>query len=244
MQVEFGKGLLDPEMPVPDGIIGPGGRPAGRRYNVYRNNVVVSLSEALASAFPVVRSLVGEEFFNALAGVFVRQHPPTSPLMIYYGEDFPAFLESFPPAQQVAYLPDIARLEYARRESYHAADAAPCPPEKLALLESDGVENLTLHLHLSLRIIRSTYPVFSIWRFNSTEDKSPIPQQPETVLIARPADQLSMRTISESAVAFLESLATNPLGVAVVSVTETHPDFDLTANLTEILRSGLLVDIS
>ncbi len=244
MQVEFGKALLDPEMPVPNGVVGPHGRPAGRRYNVYRNNVVVSLTEALAAAFPVVRALVGEEFFTAMAGVFVRQHPPTSPLMIYYGEAFADFLAGFPPAHQVAYLPDMARLEYARRESYHSADATPCPASKLALLEAEGVETRHLHLHPSLRIVRSNYPIFSIWRFNSTDDRSPIPQQPETIMISRPASQLSMRTIPESAAMFLHALQTQPLGAAVEATSTKHQDFDLTANLGEMLRSGLIIDIT
>ena len=244
MQIEFSQALLDPELPVPDGVIDPKGRPAGRRYNVYRNNVVVSLSEALAAAFPVVQKLVGEQFFTAMAGVFVRQHPPKTPLMIYYGDEFPDFLRTFPPVAQLPYLPDVAQLEYARRLTYHSADADPCPPDKLALLQTDGLENRQLTLHPSLHILRSEHPIFSIWRLNSTDDQTPVISTPEIVMISRPAAEVTMNRISDSAAAFIEALQRYPLGEAADRTAADHPQFDITENLTAILQSGLLIDIN
>jgi hypothetical protein len=127
-QQEFRTALLDPEHPVPSGLTDPQGRPAGRRFNVYRNNVSVSLTEALRQAFPVVQKLVGEEFFTAMAQEHLRAHPPASPLMMFYGEAMPAFLSAFPPVAHLPYLADVARLELALRASYHAPDAVPSQP--------------------------------------------------------------------------------------------------------------------
>lgn len=243
MQTDFAKGLLNPDLPAPEGVIGPNGHPAGKRYDVYRNNVVVSLTEALAAAFPVIKSIVGEDFFTAMAGVHVRQHPPKSPLMIFYGEDFPAFLSRFPPVTHLGYLPDMARLEHARRAAYHAADATPCPPEKLAGLEGPKLFGARLVLHPSIRIVSSRSPIFSIWRYNSTRDKSPLPDGGETVLISRPANELKMQIISKSTAVFLNALTQDALGVAMEKAATAEPEFDLAANLTELLSAGLLVDI-
>lgn len=239
MQTDFVKGLLDPERTPPEGVVGPNGRPAGKRYDVYRNNVIVSLSEALASAFPVIQTLVGAEFFSAMANVHVRQFPPRSPLMIHYGEDFPDFLASFPPVAHLAYLPDIARLERARRMAYHAADADVFDPAKLEGLSEES----HLILHPSVHVITSVHPIFSIWRFNSADDKSPLPDHGETVLISRPADELQMHVISSSAGIFLSALD-GTLGEALAKATEADAAFDFTENLTALLSANLLIDVT
>ena len=173
MQPDFAAALLDPDRPAPEGVIRPDGTQATKRFDVYRNNVVTSLIDALGAGFPAVHALVGEDFFKAVAGVYVRQHPPTSPLMIFYGEAFPAFLRAFEPAQAVPYLADVAALERARREAYHAADDPIGDPSPLAELAADRLMETRFHLHASVRLVSSPYPVFSIWRFNMTEDKTP-----------------------------------------------------------------------
>jgi hypothetical protein len=58
-QSSFGAALLDPETPPPPGLTDAEGRPAGRRFDVYRNNVAASLTDALATGFPVIAKLLG-----------------------------------------------------------------------------------------------------------------------------------------------------------------------------------------
>lgn len=125
MQNTFAAALLNPEADVPLGLIDPQGRPVQKRFDVYRNNVASGLTRALEASFPVIRALVGEAFFGAMAVEFLRAHPPKSRLMMLYSDAFPPFLATFPPVADLAYLPDVARLEQALRESYHAADAPP-----------------------------------------------------------------------------------------------------------------------
>ena len=120
-QTQFRQAVLDPRAAIPEGLTGPAQRPAGRRFSVYRNNVAVSLAEALETAFPAVRKITGDEFFRAMAGVYLRAHPPASPILSQYGAEMPAFLTTSPPVKHLAYLPDVARLELALRAAYHAA---------------------------------------------------------------------------------------------------------------------------
>ena len=133
-QSAFAQALLDPDAAVPEGVVGPDGRPDAKRFAVYRNNVASSLTRALEAAFPVVQKLVGTEFFGAMAQIYLRAHPPLDRRLMLYGQSFPAFLEGFPPVAQLGYLPDVARLEQAMRESYHAADSMPIAPDALAQL--------------------------------------------------------------------------------------------------------------
>ena len=185
-QADFAAALLDPAAAVPRGLAGPGGGPAGRRFAVYRNNVAVGLTEALETGVPVVRRLVGDEFFRAMAGVFLRAHPPREPRLMLYGAEFPGFVAGFAPARGLPYLACVARLEQALRESYHAADAAPVDAARMAAAPPDALAQARLGLAPAVRLVRSDWPVLGIWRAN-TEPGAPRPgRAAEDVLVARP----------------------------------------------------------
>ena len=112
-QDSFRAALLDPLAPVPDRLSDGQTRPVGRRFNVYRNNVAVSLTEALHTGFPIIARLLGAENMDGLAGAFLRAHPPDSPVMLRYGDALPGFIESQRQLDHLGYLSDVARLELA-----------------------------------------------------------------------------------------------------------------------------------
>ena len=97
------------------------GAPDARRFSVYRNNVAVGLIGALEARYPVSRRIAGDDLFRAMARAFVRARKPRSPVMIAYGEDFPDFVAAWTGATPC--LADVARLENAWVEAYHAEDA-------------------------------------------------------------------------------------------------------------------------
>ena len=154
-QSTFRAALLNPEAERPKGLTDGAGQPAGRRFDVYRNNVAVSLTEALETAFPVLRKLLGESNFKLLAAAFLRQHPPSSPLMMFYGAAFPAFLEGMEQLAHLKYLGDVARLELALRRAYHAADAAPIAPEALGALAPEELMAARLEFAPAVQLLRS-----------------------------------------------------------------------------------------
>src|SRR5258707_7834403 len=131
----FADALLNADQPIPCGITAHNAAIPARRFAVYRNNVVVGLGKALKSRFPVVEKIVGEEFFAAMARVFVKEQPPRSPLLATYGDVFPAFIAAFEPARELPYLSDVARLGAARTRAYHAADAMPVGAEPFGQLD-------------------------------------------------------------------------------------------------------------
>lgn len=242
-QSQFAQALLDPAQPVPDGVVDPSGRPAGKRFNVYRNNVVVSLLDAMETAFPVIRKLIGAENFRNLAGVYVRQYPPTSPLLMFYGSDFPSFLDNFAPLAHVPYLSDVARLELARRSTYHAADARPVSADALSQIAPDSLMHLRLTLAPALQIVASRYPVMAIWDYNMTPDAPQPPAEAQTVLITRPALDLQMQVIPPAVAAFLSALQQgNPLDTAFDTASALDGAFDLTAGIVLLLQSELIVE--
>ena len=240
-QSQFAAALLNNKAPVPEGVVDPQGRPAGRRFDVYRNNVIVSLSKALAAAYPVVEKLVGPAFFGAMANVYVRANPPKTPLMIHYGAEFPDWVATFPPAASLPYLPDIARLERARRKTYHAADSQPADPALLGTLRDDELARARFHFLDAMHIVASPYPIFSIWKKNMDDPALILPKTGEIVLIARPVDDLEMRLITPQVATFLGHLLHTNLGDSLDKMDE---DFDFASTLGGILSARLLTNIT
>jgi hypothetical protein len=152
----FSEALLDPSLPPPDGVIGPQGKQAAKRFSVYRNNVSVSLVNALADIFPTVQRLVGEAYFRAMARVYVQQHPPKSQLIFEYGQDFADFVADFEPARHLVFLPDVARLERLWLDAFHAADATPLDATVLATIPPEQLAGLRFTVHPAVRSSRTT----------------------------------------------------------------------------------------
>ena len=207
-QSAFAAALLDPEAAVPPGIVDPEGHPALKRFSVYRNNVALSLTRVLEAAFPTVRKLVGDDFFAAMAGVFLRANPPRSRIMMLYGDAMPGFLETFPPVTHLGYLPDVARLDQAMRESYHAADSTPLPEAEFQRLVGADIIGLRLKLAPSTRLIRSRWPVHGIWAANTEAGPAPA-SVPEAALVLRPAFDPRPHRLSPADGSFVQGLLDN-----------------------------------
>lgn len=239
-QSDFAAALLDPDLAVPSGITDPDGRPAPRRFNVYRNNVAVGLTEALRQGFPVVRRLVGEDFFTAMAREHLRAHPPATPLMMFYGAEMPDFLRAFPPVAHLPYLPDVAALELAIRQSYHAADAPPLDPAALQALPPERLMRARLRFVPAVRLVRSAYPIHAIWQANARDGAPPRAALPEDVLVTRPGFDPEPERLPDGAGGFVAALMA---GQAFAAALEAAPGFDLTATLALFLRGRALLAI-
>lgn len=206
----FAAALLDPGRATPPSASTTRGGRADRRYAVYRNNVTTSLAEALAGIFPAVRRLVGEDFFSGMAVAFARAHPPRSKLLFEYGGDFPDFVAAFEPARDLPYLTDVARIERAWLDAYHARDAEPMTPQTLAEVPPDDLPAAVFRPHPSLRILRSRYAACSICAANRDEQASARPIRgdvAEDTIVTRPRLSVSMRALPPGAAAFLLALA-------------------------------------
>lgn len=243
IEADFTTALFDAAIAPPAGLVGPTGAPAGKRFDVYRNNVVVSLTEALEAAFPVVRKLVGETNFKVLAGAFLRSHPPRTPLLMVWGDDLPSFLTHFSPAQSIGYLPDVARLEQAIRESYHAGDSDPIDPAALGQIAAERLTGMRLTLAPAVRMVSSSWPIHAIWRFNMEPGTEKPAMAAEDVLITRPDFDPKLAVLPAGGAAFIWALQRGTtLGDALTA--PGVPDaFDLNTTLGLLLSGGAIIDI-
>ncbi|WP_407492227.1 putative DNA-binding domain-containing protein [Pseudooceanicola sp. MF1-13] len=239
-QTTFRRALLNPTAATPSSLTDGAGGPAGRRFAVYRNNVAVSLTEALITGFPVCHRLMGDDIFRAMAGAYLRAHPPESPLMMQFGQKLPKFMEASAPLQSMRWIADVARLELALRSSYHAADCVALGVADLAAIPSEELPDRRFALAPALRILRSEWPVLTFW---SSEELADDLRQGDSqdVLITRVDFDPHPHLLSPGDTGFLAALkAGEPLGSAAEVASAAHPDHDPTAILTLLMQTGSL----
>jgi len=238
-ETAFAAALLDPSR------VAPPIAAHACRFSVYRNNVVVGLVDAMAETFPAVLALVGEPFFRAAAREFVRAHPPRSPVLVDYGDAFPDWIGAFPPASGVPYLADVARLEWAWSRAYNAADAAALPASALAESTPHELAETRPILHPSMTVVVSAHPVVSLWtEATGRAERSRLDlHKPESALVARPVDDVEVRSIDRATAASLSALARGmTLGEAMECATACG-GFEIETHIAGLFAMGLVVGV-
>ena len=238
-QNAFAQALLHAAMPVPPGVTSARGEADAARFSVYRNNVFVGLTKALAQRFPVTERLVGTDFFTAMARAFAQDHKPRSPLIIDYGDGFPDFIAGFGPAADLRYLADVAAIEAAWTRAYHAADRVPLGLDGLSI-EPDRLLSATLLTHPSAHIVESAYPAGSIWEAHQQEVvEPPKAWQAETVLVVRPHMTVTVHILPVRDRAFARALVAGAtLEQAADAAMREHQDFDFGEALVGLITLG------
>lgn len=238
-QAAFAAALTDPGAPLPAGLTTARGEADAARFAIYRNNVMVALIKPLEARFPVVRRLVGDDFFRAMARDFVRGSKPASPLMHRYGDGFSAFMRAYEPAASLPYLGDVAELEAGWTDAYHAADEQPISVADIAILPAEKLPFARLTPHPGAMLVASPFPVGSIWAAHQTPEVQPVASAtPETVLIVRPALDVHVHILPSSDASFAAALmAGQPLGEAAQQ-SAANPGFDFGAALVGLISLG------
>lgn len=178
-------------------------------FAVYRNTVIAACIDALAANFPAVQRLVGEDWFRAAASVYVRAQPPRDGRLVGYGEGFAGFLAGFPPARELPWLADVARLDRWWTESHLAADGPVLDAAALGTLPVQGLAALRLRPHAAARWgWFPAQPVFTLWS-RQREAVAPadgIDWHGEGALLARPDGVVRWCTLDAAGCALLDGL--------------------------------------
>lgn len=248
-QQDFVDALFDMDNACPSGLTTWNGSDPARRFAVYRNNVMVSLIDALADTFPVTQELVGEDFFRAMARRFALAHPPRSRILAYYGQEFPAFVAAFPPAVAVPYLADVARLEMLRVLAYHAADAEVLGMDEIgvALADEATLPGLRFVLHPSVAVLPSQFAVVALWGAHQglMEIAAVEPATPQTALVVRIGLDVNIVGIDAASGYFIEQLRLGAaLAPAAAATASANAEFDLAVSLGVLMRWQTLVALN
>jgi hypothetical protein len=211
LQRSMSKAVLSRENDEAAGLIVADGIAANERLNIYRNTFLASLTSALRISFPAIYRLVGAEFFDGAAQCFIETQPPHNADLYLYGAGFADFLARFAPAASLAYLADVAGLEWAVNCALHAADIAPLAPECYAAIAEADPAGLALMPQPSMTMLRLQYPADAIWRAVLSEDDDAlsaieIGAGPCWLLVERGADGVEVSRLGEAEWRFASAL--------------------------------------
>ena len=265
LQRAFAAGVFAEDVAVTRHIL-DGRFPAARHLQVYRNNVFESLVGALKAVYPVVERLVGTGFFAYAADGYIRRHPPVSGNLHDFGDSFAEFLAGFEPARELAYLPDVARLEWAWHRAFHAADHRPLTTDRLAAVPPGQYGQLCFRLHPSVQLIASDYPLLRIWQVNQPEYTGETATAPSLargprldpiadvtvnladgdvhLLVARRELEVVIEPLSAGDDALLRAFAAGQrFEDASAAALSAQPDYDLAAALRRYVASAVITDV-
>jgi hypothetical protein len=211
---------------------------------IYRNNCRGTLVNALRLSYPAVQRLVGTEFFEAAAREFIARRAPASAYLNDYGADFPRFLRGFPPAAGLAYLGDVAQLEWAVNRALHAPDLPGLDLARLAGLSESDLSRVRFGAHPGLSLLRLEFPADAIWRAVLDQNDAAmaaidLAAGPVHLLIEREAAGVLVRRMQGAAWHFTAQLCA---GKPLYAVLEGRPEGELNAWLAEHLSSGRFIE--
>ena len=222
-----------------------------RRFDIYRNNRVVSLIDALRSTYPAVHKLVGDEFFKASARAFIDAKPPVQPVMAEYGKEFGSFISSMPNTDKLPFLRDMAELEWWWLQAFHSGNAPVLQSSILAEIPPESIMDVQLQCHPSLHCVKSEWPIGSIWmactRESSVDDRTGQDvdmQMGEAVIITRPEIDVQVNKVAGVGVEFLKLIQTGEsLGAAAEHMLEQNSGFNAGEHLTGLIELGAFTRI-
>lgn len=136
---------------------------------IYRRAILGTLVRAMGQIYPVCGRLTGQQFFDAMARVYARQTPSRCADLAHFGADFCDFIANFEPAEELPYLPDVARLEWHWHRAFHAAAGTRFDFAELSKAAAVDMGRIVFRLPASATLIASDYPVHRIWQVNQAE---------------------------------------------------------------------------
>ena len=225
----------------------PGNLTAQRRVEIYRHNVLSNLRGAMQAVYPVILRLVGEAFFNEASDQYARAHPSPSGDLNRFGAQFAAFIAAYPYARDLPYLPDVARLEWAWHESFHATDAVPFEMSRLSAVRPDAYGALRFRLAAAVRLLRPTYPALRIWEVNQEEYAGDMRVDLDSgsppLLVAREEYAPGFASITPGEYVFLDGLD-HGMTLGAISECADFPEEDdfMTSTLQKFVLGGVIVD--
>jgi hypothetical protein len=215
--------------------------------NIYRNNGLVLAAQTLQGVFSSVHALLGEADFAALAKNFWRAAPPGRGDLGEYGAGLAAFIDNTPAFDDMSYLADCAKLDWACHQAERAVDAASCDFGSLELLQTTDERSIRVELSAGVLLVRSAFPIVTLrlgaQSGNFSEATLALSRKlGENALVFRDGFRVRVRAVDDACALWIAScLQGESVGTALDAATEV---FDFSAWLETALADNHIAKVA
>mgnify|MGYP000845515728 FL=1 len=208
LQQRCQQAILDGD-PLPGLFVGEGAGMGGG-FDIYLNAYRARLTAALRDNYPVLLRAIGDDAFAALAGAYIDSHPSSFRSIRWFGDSLAGFLAASPEHLPHPSLVDLARMDWATRSAFDAADAELLAAADLATLQPEDWARRCFRTLPSLRVLPLSWQIEPIWKALDADPlaSSDEPQYLQHVLLVwRPRLECRWRSAAPLEAGVLEALS-------------------------------------
>ena len=198
---------------------------------IYKDTVNAQLINTLKIVFPICESMLGTEFFSAMAHQYLKQYPSKSSNLNEYGKYMPIFMKNFKPLEDYPYFTYLASMEYYYDEINRFAFSK-IEEKDLSYFDENEYNSLIFKPLDSLKIFSSPYKVAEIWKMHKDNDIREIDIYGEVTyyIIYKAYNETIVKTINSFEYDFLNS---SKKGLSLEEIIKKYPK--IATKLGEIL---------
>jgi hypothetical protein len=216
------------------------------RLAVYVNGYPARVQEAIEESFPAVTHLIGHRATHELVERYLHALTRHSYNLNDVGAKLPGFLCRDLLCARFPFLPDLARLEWAINQAFHAHQRAPLDPASLATWTDAQWQRAVLHFQPSVALVCSPWPIRDLWAARETPREAidlDLRDRPDQVRVWRTGLEVHCTSVGRDEALLLETLlAGQTLGAAMERLAANNGDSaSVSAWFTDWMRQGLLV---
>jgi Putative DNA-binding domain len=215
------------------------------RIDIYATAYFCRLLDCLHEEFPATLAVVGPDNFAALARDYLLQYPPSEPSINHAGRYLAGYLRNHRLARQWPFITELATLERAILDVFHAADAPTLSVEGLRMIPPQRWPELELRAHPAVRIVHGEWRVADVLSAVESGDEWSLPAHERAVMILwRQNAQVRYRDLREVEVKALGLVSQGASFAAICEAIATDPgQHDQTTLIGQMLARWLADEI-
>jgi hypothetical protein len=213
---------------------------AAERVEIYATGYFYRILEVMKEDFPATLAVVGAENFHNLVTGYLIDYPPTEPSIYFVGKSFARFLAAHPLRERSPFLGDLATLERATLESFHATGAPTLDGDLMRTVTPAAWPALKLCIHPATRLVASSWRIDRLLRTIGDGEAWRIPDREDVIIVVSRRDARVSWRVAEDAERAALLLASEDGGATFAGACEAIAEAALTTEDVAVLINRLL----